>query len=197
LVASVEAPIIFFAQTFSIEATGQLSMALMVIALPMSMFGQNVARAYFAEASRIGARDSSQLYILTKEVVSRLLVLGLVPAAALFMLAEDTFTIIFGNSWSLAGEYASILSFSLLAQFITAPVTSLFNIIERNSLFLIFSGIRFIAMLLIFLAIPSIVSISATQAVFTYSIVMTVFYLGIYVYIMWYLRSRSSGDLEK
>jgi O-antigen/teichoic acid export membrane protein len=42
------------------------------------------------------------------------------------------FNFIFGSNWSEAGIYAQILAFSILVEFITAPLGSLFNVLEKQ-----------------------------------------------------------------
>ena len=66
LILSTQAPFLFFAWQFGAETTGQLGLSMMMLALPMTLFGQTTGQAYYAEIARIGRRNPQKIYKITK-----------------------------------------------------------------------------------------------------------------------------------
>lgn len=135
---SQQAPLLFFASNFGPHATGQLSLALTTILLPGALLAQTASKAFFAEASVLGKRKPDEIREMLAAVLLRLALLSIPFVLVMFFLAEDVFTLIFGNEWQKAGTYASALSIYILFQFVQAPSAHVFFIFDgqRELLFL-------------------------------------------------------------
>jgi O-antigen/teichoic acid export membrane protein len=192
LAFSTQAPIIFFSANFNENLTGQLSMALTIVAIPLSLFGQSMSRAYYGEIANIGTSNPSRIREITLDVSGKLLLFSIVPALILFTFGRVLFEVFLGLQWSAGGEFASLLSLYLVSQFVTAPIVAVFNVFEKQAFYLVVNALRGVGAATIFLVIPAYFETSANYLVLIYSLFMTFFYLAIYVYVLLYLRALES-----
>lgn len=151
MVFSVQAPLLFSAWMFGAEVTGQLGLALMALALPISLFGNSVGQAYYAEIAKIGRNEPEKIYNLTKKVTLKLFYIGVVPTLFLFLLGPWFFKLVFGDEWSQAGLFVSILAGYLLMQFISAPIVNVLSVFEQQLEFLFINIRRLLLILSVFL----------------------------------------------
>lgn len=192
LVFSTQAPVLFFSHTYNVSITGQLSMALLIIALPMFVIGDGMSKAYYAEAAKIGAKDPAALREITIDVSKKLFVASLLPASTLFFFGPEIFTIALGSEWKQAGRFASILSFYLVSQFITAPIVTIFNVIEKNGFFLALNTARAIGLLVVLYTLPTTLKLNPNETLTLYSAFMAIFYFAIYIFIVSYLANKKT-----
>src|SRR5699024_3463149 len=54
MLLSVQAPVLMMAALYGSDATGQLSLAVMALSLPIGLLGRAIGRAYYAEVAAIG-----------------------------------------------------------------------------------------------------------------------------------------------
>lgn len=130
LVFSMQAPLILTAAYFDAAVTGQLSLALMALALPVNLLGDSMSKAYYAEISEIGKRQPEKLRQMTYRVIRRLVALSIVPALVIIFCGELIFEVVFGPQWESAGKFASILGIYLAFQFVQKPVSYLMFVFE-------------------------------------------------------------------
>ncbi len=125
MIFAVQAPLLMTAWTFDAGTTGQLGLAMMALSLPANLIGGNMSKAFYAEISVIGKNQPEKIRRITFSVLKRLGVLALVPAFILLFMGERLFILVFGNDWSLAGQFASALAVYLVFQFVATPVSYL------------------------------------------------------------------------
>lgn len=176
LVFSAKSLLLFFAWQYGAETTGQLGLALMIIAIPMTLFGQTTGQAYYAEIAKIGIKKSTEISEATKNITKKLFIVGILPFLTLFFFGQGLFQIVFGDSWHQAGLFASILAFYLLAQFIASPITNVLNVIGKQAVFFKLNSIRTIGMIAI-LYISFLIGFKAHETVFFYSISLSLYYV--------------------
>lgn len=143
LVMSMQAPVVLSAKFFSASEAGQLGLALMTLAVPVALIGDNMARAFFAEISQMGARRSVEIRSLTLALVKRLFIVSIPCSAAFVLMGPWIFTTIFGEQWNLAGRLASLLSIYLAAQFIQKPVSYILYVFDAQAKLLLLNLQRF------------------------------------------------------
>lgn len=134
---SSQAPLLLTAALYDPETTGQLGLAMMTLALPISLLGHSTSKAYYAEIATIGRKRPEKIRALTNAVIKRLVLLALAPTLLLLVFSESIFTLAFGTQWALAGEMASLLAIYLLFQFMHAPASHLLSVFEGQRLLLI------------------------------------------------------------
>ena len=178
LIASTKAPLLFFAWQFGADTTGQLGLALTMIALPMTLFGQTTGQAYYAEIARIGREKPKEIYRITKSITKKLFLVSIPPFLILFLFGPRLFDFVFGVVWADAGVFASLLSIFLLTQFISAPLMNVFNVFEKQNLFLLINIFRCILIAFIFGA-SALLNLGPFGLILFYSIGLSLLYMWI------------------
>jgi O-antigen/teichoic acid export membrane protein len=79
---------------------------------------------------------------LLRGAVRRLFLLGVGPAFVLVVAGPWMFGLIFGPTWTEAGEYARYLAVAYLAQFAVTPVSSTLFLLERQGRELVWGCLR-------------------------------------------------------
>jgi len=192
LVFSMQAPLLFSAALFEAEATGQLGLAMMALALPVNLLGQSIGKAYYAEVAKLSRKAPGEILEITKSVQKRLFAIGVPSALALIAFGPALFSLIFGETWLLAGIFASILSVSLLFQLTSSPLMQVLNVFNQQKLFLAINAVRAIMLIALYLVVR-ITSLSAVPFTIAYSGLMTLFYLVISYAVIRFLKVCQSA----
>jgi O-antigen/teichoic acid export membrane protein len=176
LVLATKAPLFYFAWQFGKETTGQLGLALSMLALPMTLFGQSTAQAYFAEIAKIGKKQPIQIQNISKSIVKKLALVSLPPFLILLFAGPIIFSIAFGPQWRSSGVFASILSFYLVAQFVSSPLVNVLTVFDKQSLFVSINCVR-IAGICAVLSASYLMNFTANTTLIMYSIILALHYL--------------------
>ena len=133
---SLRLPVFFIAYFYSSKELGFFVLVQSLLKSPFNIFGQAISQVFFQKAASI-KKDIKKLSIVVENIFYFLISLSMFPALLLCILGKDLFSLFFGPTWSEAGIYAQILSFSILVEFSSAPVSSLFNVLnkQREALF--------------------------------------------------------------
>lgn len=176
LILSSQAPLLFFAWQFGAATTGQLGLALAMIALPITLFGRTTGQAYYAEIAKIGRRNPEKIYQVTKSITKKLFLGSIPPFLILIFLGPWLFQVAFGKIWREAGVFASILAVYLLTQFVSSPIVNAMNVFEKQKIFLMINLVRVVGMIIIFcISYSFFLSPDATMIV--YSIGLSLHYI--------------------
>ena len=176
LVFSTKMPVLYFAFQFGSEPTGQLGLALMVVAIPMSLIGSNTGKAYYAEIAKIGANKRDEVLELTKSITKRLSLLSLFPTLILLLFSPFLFQVIFGQEWLDAGIFTSILAFYLFTQFITSPLVNVFNVYNQQSKFLEINLVRIVLIGIVFISSFHL-ELNVYETLISYTVIISGHYL--------------------
>jgi O-antigen/teichoic acid export membrane protein len=141
LVFSTQAPMLLCAVFFEPAAVGNLSVAMMLVAIPASLIAQSTARAQYAEASMI-RHDPKRLYGLTSSVMKKVAVVSIFPSVVVFLFSPVMLPFFLGEEWHLAGTLASMLSLTMFSRMVSHSVISTLSVIERHDIFLKFNVAR-------------------------------------------------------
>jgi O-antigen/teichoic acid export membrane protein len=144
--AGRQLPPIMFAALFSSSAAGFYVLAHRVLATPIFVVGIAVANVFFANAAQ--AHRENKLGELVELVLDRLVHLALPPTVFLIIVAPDLFAFVFGDEWSVAGQYAQWMAPWLCVQFCFLPISTALLAIEKQKLDLLLQGTLFIGRIL-------------------------------------------------
>jgi len=150
LAVAMQTPLLSFANIYGAEISGQLGLALMAIGLPVGLVSQSAGQALYGEAAIIKKNDPQLLPNLAWVLQKKLFLIAIVPTLLLFFFGEWFFKFVFGDTWSTAGMYASILSVSMLFQFTSGPLMQLINLVGSQSYILLLNTIRLVLTLSVF-----------------------------------------------
>lgn len=173
---SGQAPILMMAALYSKEATGQLSLAMMAVSLPVGLIGNSMAQAFYAEIAHLGRTQLGRIKEVAIEVQKKLFLTGVPCTVVLVFLAEPTFSLIFGENWVKAGAFAAILGPFVLLQLTSAPLIQVLNVLGSQKIFLIINVARIVGLSSVFL-IFQLARYSEVSLVITISAFLTLFYL--------------------
>ncbi len=130
---SSQLPVVLLNTLFGLATSGFFSLTQRVIGLPMSLIANAIGDVFRQQAS--------QAFILRGHcgpefdaTFKRLLLLGLPIFGAFYMLAPFLFSVVFGEQWRIAGDYARLLTPMFFMQFISTPLGSVFIITQRQKL---------------------------------------------------------------
>jgi len=189
---SSQLPAFLLLALFAPAFAGWYAIAYASLAVPMQLVGSSVAQVFFAHAA--SAHRDRTLAPLTERVYARLSAVGLYPMAAIALAAPPAFAIIFGAEWREAGVYAQFLAPWMFFVFVSAPLSNLFDVLERQHQELLFNVAMTLSRALALIA-GAVVG-DARIAVALFALVSAAFWLG---HTIWMLRwagaslRRSSG----
>jgi O-antigen/teichoic acid export membrane protein len=127
---STQVPPLMLAAFFSPAAAGLYALSHRVLALPMGMVGQAIGDAFLAEAAE--ARREGDLPRLVLSIYEKLVQIAMPPAVLLVLIGPELFALVFGPEWRMGGTFAQWMTPWLLAQFISSPLSLLFDVLERQ-----------------------------------------------------------------
>ena len=136
--ASTHLPTIILAVYFSPAVVGYYALGKAVLKIPISLIGGAVAQVFYQKACDTRSRSES-LKPVVEKVFNRLVSLGMLPICMLIVISKDVFVIAFGEQWVQAGVYVQILALWIFFQFITSPISTLFFVLEKQGVGLVFN----------------------------------------------------------
>lgn len=142
--AGLEVPLLLVSAIYGDARAGLVGLTVRVISGPAAIIGQAVNQFFTGESSS-ALRDSQGTFgSSVRRAVRRLLAVGIGPAVVLVALGPQLFGPIFGSEWTEAGEFAQLLAFGYLAQFVVTPVSSTLSLLERQGQMLGWGSLRLV-----------------------------------------------------
>ena len=123
---------------FSSTVVGHYSLANQLLVLPMILIGNATDNVFFQRASEMKNKTGNIKDILSG-VHRRLISIGLFPTIVFMIIGEDIFSLFLGSNWYTSGIYAKILAPWVYLRFIYFPLSSIFDILEKQNLELYFN----------------------------------------------------------
>jgi len=127
---------ILIAQNFTVINLGQYSLAWRMVVTPASLIGSSLSQVLF---QKLSSSNKVDLYKITIKFISKATLIAAPMYLLIYFFASDIFAFIFGENWKMAGNIASALSPWLFVNFISSPLSSIFIIINKQEIMLIFS----------------------------------------------------------
>jgi O-antigen/teichoic acid export membrane protein len=123
---------------FSSTIVGYYSMANQMLFLPLALIGGATNQVFFQKASEMKNVTGSFKELLT-DVHRRLISIGVFPTLVFMIIGEDLFSFFLGSNWHTAGIYAKIMAPWIFFRFIYFPISSIFDILEKQNVELYFN----------------------------------------------------------
>jgi O-antigen/teichoic acid export membrane protein len=134
---SWQLPTFILSSFFSSKVVGYYALGMIVLQSPLSLIDGALSQVFFQRAAK--ARSEGTLNELVETIVVRLVQLGLFPILVLSLIGKDVFIAIFGANWAEAGIYTQILSIWIILNFISSPISTLFSVLEKQSVSLLYA----------------------------------------------------------
>jgi len=186
----LQVPQLLFAAFYGAEVAGWFALGQRAIAVPLNIVVDSVAQVYFGEAARLPRDDPKAMKRLFLKLTGRLALIGGIPVAVICALAPWFFAIVFGPGWGTAGRYVQILGPMFAVRFAIVPLSHTLNVLERQDLYLIWDGTRFV-LVVGALLVGRLLAFSHIAAIGVYSLSMLTAYLLLWGLAWHALKSRS------
>ncbi len=176
-VVTNQIPVFLMNRFFGGFILGNYSLMDRVLGAPISLIGRSILDVFKQRASN----DYNQ-YGNCKEIFVKtfktLVVLSIIPTLLIFFLSPYVFSIIFGENWKIAGDFAQIMSLLFFFRFTVSPLSYMFYIAEKQKYDMIWQICLFFTTILSFLTgiYLNNIKIALLSFSITYS-VMYIFYL--------------------
>lgn len=132
-------PIWLLASFYGPQVVGFFLLAQRATGVPSSLVGSSVSQVFFERAAQEKQQTGSSIQTFKKTLLL-LAMLSVLPFAVLMIWGPALFSLVFGEAWTQAGRFTVILSPIFCISFITAPL-SLVNVIhERQEVGLMWQG---------------------------------------------------------
>jgi O-antigen/teichoic acid export membrane protein len=181
MLLAVQAPLLFMAAMYDANTTGQLGLALMALGLPLKLFGNTLAKAFYAEAANLGSKEANKIRIMLIAIVKRLAIFAIPPTLILLFFGTEIFMLSFGEEWRLAGTFSTILAIYLFFQFIQTPVAHVFYIFEGQKQLLLINLQR-MGLVFVCFGISYKLDLGSESAILIYAFTLSVHYILSSVY---------------
>jgi O-antigen/teichoic acid export membrane protein len=143
---SWQLPAFLLAAFFSPVVVGFYALGMRLLQLPMSLIGGAIGQVFFQRAAE--AHKSGDLASLTQSIVEVLLKIIVFPVTLLAVVGPELFCFVFGENWGEAGLYVQILSIWIIFWFLYSPLSTIYLVLEKQKLGLVFHVVIFSTRLL-------------------------------------------------
>ncbi len=192
LVLSQQAPLLFLATFFGANVVGYFGLTMMVLSIPLTLFGSTTGQAYYAEIAKVGRKNPRKIYEITQDVIKKLFIFSLVPFIILLLFSPWLFRIVFGEDWYESGEYARMMSFYMLTAFVSAPLVNALSVFENQLMFLKLNIIRVILLGITFF-ICWLFQFTSNETIAFFSLMMSLYF----IYISFFILNTIKGYIDE
>lgn len=127
---------ILIAKLFTTSSLGQYSLAWRMVVTPASLIGNSLSQVLF---QKLASSKKQELNSLVISFIIKASFIALPMYLVIYFFASSLFSFVFGENWKLAGQVASVLSPWLFFNFISSPLSSIFVILNKQEVMLMFS----------------------------------------------------------
>lgn len=131
--AAIGLPVILLSSYSGTAAAGQYSVTALVLGAPVALLGQSVGEVFYPKITTAimgHSREALPLIIKTTLILGGI---GIIPFGIVGMYGPELFTLVLGNEWRVAGEYAQWLAPWLACVLATRPILASFPALHLQS----------------------------------------------------------------
>ncbi|WP_159278412.1 lipopolysaccharide biosynthesis protein [Variovorax boronicumulans] len=134
--AGSQIPPLMLAALFGPIAAGLYALAQRVLMLPMSVIGSAIGSVFLSNAAE--AYRTGEIAGIMARVHGQLTKIAAAPALVLMVAGPELFGFVFGPEWRQAGFFAQWMAPWLYFVFVTSPLSTLFEVMEKQKQHLLF-----------------------------------------------------------
>lgn len=158
-------PPLMFAALFSPYAAGLYALTSRVLSMPMSLIGSSISYIFLADLPK--AYREKRVSELAAAVQQKLAHIAMPPTLILLIAGPQLFAFVFGENWREAGTFSQWMAPWLYVAFITAPLDTIFDVLEKQHQQLVFEVILFATRITTIVAGSLIGDLITTVALFS------------------------------
>ena len=126
---SIQFTNILISSFFSVATLGFYSLVQKILGMPSALIGGSIGQVFFQEASEAKQKYGKASSVF-KRTVKKLLLIGAVAFGLLYFIVEDLFALVFSEEWRIAGIYAQIVIPFFFIRFVSASVSTIYDIFD-------------------------------------------------------------------
>lgn len=127
-------PALLLATFYGLDVAGWFAVSERVSRAPARLVGMAIAQVYLGEAANLIKENPAGLERTFASITWKLLLFGGIPILVIGTASPWVFPIIFGSEWYQAGKILQLMSLSVAAQFVVAPLSQTAILFERQDL---------------------------------------------------------------
>jgi len=183
LILTAHMPLYFFQFKFDSSVVGSFGMANSILDILNRLIPYSLAPIFLQKASELKLTSVELLRSKVNSFFVVMLILSTLVFSFFALTGQFLFSIALGENWSMAGQFASILSLQFVINFLTIALTEVFNVMGRQKLllgvtlcgvaakvlaliFISFSSLDIYTSLLIFSIVSALSSMAVVTAAF-------------------------------
>lgn len=170
---------ILIAKFFTTATLGQFSLAWRMVQAPMSLIGGSFSQVFFQKVASV---DKVDLNRIVKKFIIKVSLIASPMFLVIYIFSVDIFRVVFGENWELAGEAASIMTPWLFLNFLSSPLSTIFIVLNKQEVMLVFSILFMIIPLSIIIFLKSLNFLDVLAVVTGIMSMMLIIFIGMVLY---------------
>jgi lipopolysaccharide exporter len=136
--AAWQLPTFWLASAFSAVVVGYYAVGTRLLRVPMNVIGGAIGQVFFERAAK--GKKAGTLASVVEVTFRGLVILGLFPLLILTVCGKELAVVALGARWAEAGVYVQILAPWMFFWFLSAPLMTLINVLEKQEWGLAFNA---------------------------------------------------------
>ncbi len=173
----------FITGLYGATTFGYYSMSYRMLGLPLTLISRNIAQIFFEKATTENRKVGGFTKTLWQTTLG-LSIVSIIMVAGLELLAPWAFSIFFGESWRISGEYVQILAWMFGIRLVVAALTPALVIVKRQDIELKIQCMFIITSIVIYILCNTLslpIEQFLTLITICYSIIYIILYMMIYI----------------
>jgi O-antigen/teichoic acid export membrane protein len=129
--SSGQLPVFLLGSFFGSAIVGYYALSQRIIRLPIMLIGTSIGNVFRQEASK-HLNENGNCREIFKNTFKKLFLISTIPFFIFYFISPILFSLVFGEKWQIAGEYAQILTPMFYLQFLVSPLSNMFMIAEKQ-----------------------------------------------------------------
>lgn len=126
-----ELPYILFNSFFGATFVGLLSMGQRIIRLPLGVLSSSFGDVFRQQAAKDYTKTGNCKDIFTS-TFKQLFISGIIVIVPISIVAPVLFSFVFGDKWYMAGVYVQYMSILFFVQYVSAPLSYMFYVAQKQ-----------------------------------------------------------------
>jgi O-antigen/teichoic acid export membrane protein len=147
---SLQLPTILLAQQFGPVPVGLFALGQRILGVPLNLVSSAVGQVFLGDMATTVRTEPHKMRPRILKTARILALIGTAVVLPVAIPAPWLFDFVFGARWGEAGQYVQLLAPMLILQFVSSPMGSILDVLERQDLHLIREVVR---ILLMFMAV--------------------------------------------
>jgi len=181
-------PVLLMGNLYGAQIVGIFGLAQNMINIPINLLGQSVSQVYYAEISKYGKENPDRIYKLTISIIKKMFWLSFIPLTIIVLFGPWLFKVVFGAEWYEAGNFARIISILIMFRFVSNPIMSCLNVLEKQAIQFWLNLLRVILIFFIFY-LAKCVELEPRISLLVYSILISIFYFFVVLIVLKLLKN--------